>query len=124
VGRGRIPFARVGADTNRAALTCGVYSIPAAVFNVLLERARLDGSGNVVVSTPRAEIAEALGVPEYAVSKAVQALVARGAIRMEHKAYRGTTATYRVLLPCGCVKGDPHRVSIGAPNGNPPRTQH
>jgi DNA-binding MarR family transcriptional regulator len=101
--RGRVPFARVGADTNRAALECGALTLKSAVLVAMLERMRRDESGDVLVSRPRAEVAEELGVAERAVSEAVRGLVRDGALEVARRGHNGRSTVYRVLLPCGCV---------------------
>ena len=73
MGRGRVPFARVGADTNRAELEAGIVTTRAAVLHALMQRMERDGSGDVLVSRPRAEVAEELGVTPEAARAATRA---------------------------------------------------
>jgi CRP-like cAMP-binding protein len=112
MGRGRVPFARVGADTNRAALACGALTVRGAVLVAMLRWPRVGASGDVLVSRPRAEVAEELGITTRAVSVAIRDLKERGAIEEVERGHNGRSAVYRVLLPCGCV-GAPHRCTNG-----------
>ena len=93
----RGPFSRLYGPWLDRLAGAGAGPLQTLVLLCLCERLEFDRHGNASAWYPRAEMAERLGMPESAVSKAVSGLIEKRLLSVKQAGHKGRATVYNVF---------------------------